>query len=711
MRKSARLDKILIGLGFTDEEGIKSGLARQVRHGGRLGMNLVELGKITEDQLLTALGEQFGVPKVSLDPGSLDAELIERMPADLLRSGQLLPVSWNEDRRVLSVAVADPGDRDLLARVKLEYGARAVRVALASERALQRLCERITGASKGPTRPTRSIALPELFAVGEDDESVARGVDVAGAASDAGSFEPVVMVTRSASRKNFLPGLFRREGWELTVTSEPDELAEAVCRARVRTLLVSEEMREDFERWRKEGRVTTGDADVTVFQSLAGSLAGNPLPYASTVRSLRSAVQAIADFRCARFEASPPFGLIALEAEALAERRGLGRVATDGLNLALHLLLPAEPVDLGTGAPGTVEPFSDFSSSLELARRLDFPFPVDRLLAACHGLYTARVAPGEGDREWGPELSLAAQILAIVWYRHNHVPRPEGGDEEAMIAVRTSLRERGGTLTTRDLIEAYLQLIRDRGGVAAEAGDRKVVLVGSDRIERVLSPALERVGRETVVADDLPDAQRVVERRTPAAVVVDHADFPGDVDKFCRVTKLDGSCLLFVLTDAGDPALVLNLLDLGVDDVFGPPHDFDLVAARINRAIRSRARPSPAERREAGQFSATFEVFSFLDLIQMLGQAMKSVRIELSRDEEGDETATIDMRKGRIIHAVSGDLVGEEAVYRVIAWEDEGEFTVREQSTFEELTIQASTESILMEGCKRLDEAQREQVS
>ncbi|MGI9625946.1 MAG: DUF4388 domain-containing protein, partial [Longimicrobiales bacterium] len=177
------------------------------------------------------------------------------------------------------------------------------------------------------------------------------------------------------------------------------------------------------------------------------------------------------------------------------------------------------------------------------------------------------------------------------------------------------------------------------------------------------------------------------------------------VDQFTRVTKLGGDTLLFVIADSDDPSLVLNLLDAGVDDVFVPPHDFGLVAARVNRAIQSRSRSPVAETESAGQFSATFEVFSFLDLIQMLGHGMKTVRIDLVGPEQ---SAVIYMEGGRLTHATCGDSTGEAAVYRVIAWEEQGQFTVHEETDFPDASIQSSTESVLMEGCRLLDESTRE---
>lgn len=86
---------------------------------------------------------------------------------------------------------------------------------------------------------------------------------------------------------------------------------------------------------------------------------------------------------------------------------------------------------------------------------------------------------------------------------------------------------------------------------------------------------------------------------------------------------------------------------------------------------------------------------------------MKTVRIELRRDDS--RKALLYMQKGRIIHATSGEISGPEAVYDVIRWEDEGEFTVREESELPEATIQTSTDSLLMEGVRLLDEAKRDQ--
>ncbi len=70
MKKTARLDQIFLKLGSANEEQIARALARQRSYGGRLGKNLVEMGIITEQQLLAALSEQFRIPTATPAPAT-----------------------------------------------------------------------------------------------------------------------------------------------------------------------------------------------------------------------------------------------------------------------------------------------------------------------------------------------------------------------------------------------------------------------------------------------------------------------------------------------------------------------------------------------------------------------------------------------------------------------------------------------------------------
>lgn len=696
MRKTERLDQILIRLGYVTQSQVQEAVSRQATSGGRIGQNLIEIGALTEEQLFDGLVEQFRVPTVAVDENTVDRSLLARMPADVLERSLIMPVSWNEKLGVLSIAVANPSDESGIARVKAAFGAKKVRVSLAPETLLADLIMRLHGGggvATGPDDTVRLVALPELFEPGEVEEAAPEVQPELGTQSD----RSVVMVATGPSRKNFLPAVLRAEGFELTVVSAVEELPDALNR-KPEVVLVAADMEEIWRGWLATGAITAPDCDVQFFTSVADSLMLNPAPYAQTAASVRASAGAIAEYRALAEGVSPPYTLMATDLEALAERVGLGRLARDGLHIALHLL---SPVDAGT----SIDPFRAFAATMELAHRIRFPWPVDDVLSRTLGLYLGRIDAAEAKTD---EVALGAQVLALVWFRHNLAEGPsepsagveDEPSEEAEAKVRAALRSLAGRFAPLDVIEAYVEILTERA--SAETAERCTMLVGGERIARALSPALSRVGSAVVHVQSGADAQTSIQEVRPDAVVIDHEAFGADLEKISRVLRQDRSTLVFVLSDDADPALVLNLLDIGIDDVFGPPHDFDLVAARILRAMRARA-TAPTTEAPQGDFAARFEAFSFLDLAQMLANGMKSVRVDLRRGS--GEEAVLYVQNGRPVHAACGALTGPRAIYYVISWEDDGEFAVNEESSFPDVNIAESIESLLMEGVRLLDES------
>ena len=685
MRKVGRLDEILIGLGYVDEDQINQAVERQKQEGGRLGMNLVEMGAISEEQLLTAVAEQFRLPITVPEEEAVSPELAARVPSDVLREGLAIPLSWNQVQGVLSVAVANPGDEEAMASLKAAFDARGVRVSVAPERVLKMLGERL-GATEGESGGPKGILLPELFEweAGAEPEPMPTATgETAGR---------LLLVTASPSKKNFLPPLLKAEGYELTCVGSVEEAGAALEVRAFDSVLVSSELEEQYLAAEREDLVPRG-LEVVVLDGLGDRILANPVPYAATMASLQNAVHSLADARCAALGISAPYGLVARDLQALSDALGLPRVVRDGLDLASHLLLP-----------GDSEPFAAFVSSLELAAHLRFPWKLDALLAACHELVTARSSPEEAG-DWEEEIHQAAQVLALVWFRHNHIGLRATSEDGAETKLREGLRRAAGRIATGEIVELYLRVLEERGHDGDEAETAPVLLVSEARLERALEGPLKRLGIEARFAQTLDQAQSALEAMTHGAIVLDHQDLEDGIHRFARVSKLDGRMLLFVVSDSKDPTLVLNLLDAGVDDVFVPPHDFELIGARVKRALRSRRSLAAGAESEGAGFSASLSVFSFLDLVQALGHARKTVRIDVrSRDRK----ATLYMDEGRLVHAEVGELEGDTAVYQVIGWEDEGEFAVHPQEQAPRISIESSNESLLMEGCRLLDERNRE---
>lgn len=580
MRKTARLDQILVNLGYTGREQITRALAHQRARGGRLGMCLVETGAITVRQLLAALSEQYRLPSTIPTASDVPPELLQRIPRELVFDNLILPLSWDRETASLTLAVGSPDDQQAIDRVKEIFGARVVQLQLAPDSHLLEIGSRLLGSQEAAEEPHPEA--PEVFPVDEGQEEEGLHVE------DGVQAKRVLMVTENVTGGKMLPPVFHREGVDLVIATDARETADALGASGFDNILVSEQMAGQFSGWVKSRTVPVPKVEVTAFRSISRAFLENPVPYETIVRSLKAAVQALADSRCAILDRSPPYGLIASDLEALARRHKLRRVVVDGLQLASHLLIPG-PVGPETDPIGSSQPFESFASSLELASRFRFPWPLDRVLNGCHALFSGRKAKA-GVGVLGREMRLAAQLLALVWYRHNHLPSPDPNANEAMSAFRSALRKKTSRLAPLEVVEAYLRLMADGGGALAGGVDRQALLVGGHRLSSQLGPELTGAGCQTVSTSELADAQTLAERRPPGAIVLDFEEFPPEGGHFAQLVRAAGPSFLFVLTDSTDPALVLKLLDIGVDDVFGPPHDFRLLAARINRAIRSKAK-------------------------------------------------------------------------------------------------------------------------
>ena len=726
-----RLDQVLRELGFVTDAEIRSALHRQRSHGGRLGENLVELGHLSRNQLMQALSRQFGLPWRHLEAKDIPSELAERIPHPGIHGGLMVPLSWDAEAGNLVLAVNDPADVEALQALRSEFGASGLELYLVPDQELAGVRQALAASGEG----TPGEEPPETEALGEaahsksthsestPSEAADGGVpniepsesptpDAPGHAmppdpseTDASAARRVLMITPASQNRSFLPTVFAREGVELDVVDGFDQVADALKSRHFDAVLVDAERAESLQMWVRGGKLPPLPPDVGVFPSVSGALLANPVPYAEVVRSLQAMVEALAEFRTRDQQTPPPYGLLSRDARALARAEGLPTLAVDALHLAVHLLLPPRPTvpRAAPRAPGVQGPFEAFSSSRELAVRMRFPWPVEELMDRTLTLFLVG-GVGEPPGRVDPRVVRAAQILALVWFHHILTPSGTEGEDDSL-QMRTVLRQAGTRLAPLDLVEAYLRVIEERRK-AGDVGDvAQVLLVGAERVG-ALGARLARSGLRPVVTLDLMDAQAMAERRTPDAILVDDAAIPGPVDPFARVAKLDAALLLYVITDSGDPSHTLGLLEAGIDDVFSPPHDLDLVAARVVRAVASRSRVRSAFRVRGGAFSATLQACSFMDLVQRLHHGLKSVRIELSRPSTGEE-AVLFLDGGRPVHAASGDQVGSEVIYRVMAWRDDGEFTVHAESDIPPPTLREPLEALLMEGRRRLDEGRR----
>ncbi|MFC1707997.1 GspE/PulE family protein [Planctomycetota bacterium] len=100
------LGEILMEMDLVTEVEIEESLEHQRASGGLIGEILVQIGYITDKDLLFALAAQAGMEVVDLESVEVPTEVIEMVPANYAETFAICPVAF--DGQLLTVALADP---------------------------------------------------------------------------------------------------------------------------------------------------------------------------------------------------------------------------------------------------------------------------------------------------------------------------------------------------------------------------------------------------------------------------------------------------------------------------------------------------------------------------------------------------------------------------------------------------------------------------
>lgn len=102
-----KLGEALIKESVITRDQLRQALERQVIFGGRIGTNIVELGLVKENEMLSFLSSYFKTPQVKpADLQEIDPETITSISSELADKYKVLP--FRKDRNRLHVAMLDP---------------------------------------------------------------------------------------------------------------------------------------------------------------------------------------------------------------------------------------------------------------------------------------------------------------------------------------------------------------------------------------------------------------------------------------------------------------------------------------------------------------------------------------------------------------------------------------------------------------------------
>lgn len=342
---------------------------------------------------------------------------------------------------------------------------------------------------------------------------------------------------------------------------------------------------------------------------------------------------------------------------------------------------------------------------------IDFPWKVKPIIIHHHERFDGKGYPS-GLK--GREIPVGARILAVVdafaAMTANRSYRRSLTREEAI----QELHKNVGTQFDPEIVEIFTSVVEKQFYFRGVGAKPKVLMV-DDEVDylTLLKLKLLNEGFDVVATDNGKDALVLLEKEAPDLVVADVVMPEMDGLELFRAMRAKGTIAdipLIFLSGKSETGMKVEALHLGAEDFLVKPVDLKELAARIRNVIQRDAR----RRRGAAAAGTNAGVMGDLknlgvpEIVQTLHLGLKTASVTIHGGTK--EEARIFFSNGRICHAETGKLIGEEAFYRILR-HTEGPFVIAHGQTTNHRTIDKDEMQLILEGFRRIDEEKKEKTT
>ena len=237
---------------------------------------------------------------------------------------------------------------------------------------------------------------------------------------------------------------------------------------------------------------------------------------------------------------------------------------------------------------------------------------------------------------------------------------------------------------------------------------RLKILVADDNptLLKLLHQSLEKCG-DLVTAGDGADALMKAIELKPDLIIAD-----------CSMPVMDGRALFEKLRARQETQQIpfvflasqkeiderLRTVVEGVEDYFVKPFFVRDLARQAHRIAARLLQERASKEGAGGRVSGRLSEMNLIDWMTSLEQGRKTCGLVL---RNGGDECKLFFNEGQVTHATYGSLVGDPAVFKVLAWTD-GEWELDFTATAKEKTTTMSTQGLMMEGLRLVDEGNRD---
>lgn len=351
-----------------------------------------------------------------------------------------------------------------------------------------------------------------------------------------------------------------------------------------------------------------------------------------------------------------------------------------------------------------------YLSPVRLIEKANFPPIVPKILTH---LYERVDGKGFPEGLAGEDIPIGARIVAVVDAYDDLLRQPELA-EAGINAVLKELYNYQGTCFDRRVLRAFYEVLSESQRESLPpTGDNAAQVLIIDPLGNAFAPLVARLREASLrilVCRDTDTAVNMLKQHAGKIrlVLSEVSTSPLNGFQLCRALKSNQATkdvhFVFISPREESSRTIQTAFDVGADDFFSRPLRLEVILAKVKRLVETKnntltemqAVPSPTKASVTGNLAE----ISLPDIVQLLSNSRKTGMLVL---RHGEEEAKVFINNGAVINCFHKGKDGEDAFFLLLEWEA-GEFALETDVTMPEQKITLSTENLMLEGFRQIDE-------
>lgn len=697
-----RLDEILVEQGLVTEDQIKQALDSQKRNGGRFGSQLLYNKIVDEATLVRALAIQYNCEGVQLSGMDIPQIIVKMIPKKVAIARKAIPFDYDIENNVLKVACQDPNDNDVVNELRFVSRGKQVKLYVAVEGVLNAAIAKYYLDKKIDLKQELLLEIPDKMA----DTARIELKSLKAIRSKLPTTENNILIVTDETDSTPLAILMQRDNFKVDTADSVNHALQQLSEKIYDVIFVKSSVTNNIDDFINKIRRVSPRTSIRTFQSASNLLLEKSPAEQNNVLLVKN---------------------LELFTSLLTSRSKLplnysARVGQYVEKLCHKLNLPDYDRDVIVNAAYISDLARYYYNTDEIAdSRQYIPLTIKLLKSLNYSQTAIEIMKGmftnlEGKYERHlPQEILGANILSIVFLYCDSFHQNEKLGLDKLDTIKQKLREQAGKIFFPEVVEAFIEMLQSEVlDLHTSQLDTQVMLYAEDLL--ILQPIAMRLkneGYRTITHSSEETLLELYRRSEPDIMIVTLPGKPERVTAFINKLHEGGVNFdrtpMFILTTSYSISSLTSLLERGIEDVIALDDNLDLLFTKLKKM---QAKISASHKKETRDESygarGSLSDMNLIDLLQALGPSRKTARITVYPVNKDGAPLIVYLHKGQIIYGELSVLTGPEAIYEGLTWlngtwkiEPVKEENLPEPNNFD------SNESILMEGCRLIDEKER----